>query len=43
MSDKDMRLLAAIFRAARAVAESDSELQRALDEFDLRASLQVPA
>jgi hypothetical protein len=43
MSEKDLRLLAAVFRAAREVAESDPELQRALDEFDLRASLRVPA
>lgn len=43
MSENDMRLLSAVFRAAREAADSDRDLQYALDQFDLRASFRVPA
>lgn len=48
MTEQDIRLLQAVFRAAREVAPDatgagDNRLERALDDFDLRATFTVPA
>ena len=45
MTENDLRLLQAVFTAAREICDSDDyetrELERALDNFDLRATFQV--
>jgi hypothetical protein len=42
IAQADMRLLQAVFRAARECFGDSGDLERAVDEFDLRASFQIP-